>query len=252
MRGELGPISASALDDRKPLAANAAPGAANGPQIERCVLALNGDPYNDAYVQRVLAEIQQLAPAAALDMAGHVSVVGPVREDDIGTWLVAAIANSDKTVSIVYTPGHNRTTPRSRLDAANGKGTNVTLYFRPDFDPEMPTVQPDGRVVNQQGRPAYIGLGHELIHALHLIKGQRAAALDSRGAPILDPDGRLTEVWARHTFKNKRAESHTEVGSLEELLTVGLVKRQSKVTENALRRAQHLPLRGAYDPEEAE
>jgi len=128
----------------------------------------------------------------------------------------------------------------------------VTLHFRPNFDPEMPTVQPDGRVVNQRGRPAYISLGHELIHALHMIKGQRAAAIDSRGTPILDSAGRLTEIEARHTFKNKRAESHTEAASLEELLTIGLVKRRNKVTENALRRAHNVPLRGAYNPKVAE
>jgi len=118
-------------------------------------------------------------------------------------------------------------------------GTNAYVYFRRNLDPSIPTVQPNGRVIRQKGRPPYIGLGHELIHALHIVRGTLI------GVPL--DDGNLRTVERKLTYRDGSGRKKTIPQDEEELRTIGLGKYRDGLTENALRREHDLPLRGAHN-----
>jgi len=101
-----------------------------------------------------------------------------------GTDLVTSEINSDKVVTIKETSGGNGTTPTStdayvKSDGTPGKGSGADI----DFNPNRTTGGQD--VNGNTTRPTQIGLGHELGHASHDIKGQNNQAPSGKR----DPDG---------------------------------------------------------------
>ena len=174
-----------------------------------------------------------------MDHNHQITVVGPVDDGDTGTRLVAALADSDKLIVIAFAPhGYNHARAQVWRNAVNGQGTHAYVYFDPRVDRPMPTRLADGRVVNQAGRPAYIGLGHELIHALHMVRGTLIGKIDARGEFVM--------LKGRHRFKDRRGKIVTANEDLEELATIGIGQHGSGPTENDLRREHHVQRRGAH------
>ncbi len=101
-----------------------------------------------------------------------------------GTDLVKTLINSDKVVTITETTDGNSTTPASddankNANGTNGKGSDATIEFNPD-------KTMGGTDVNGNNtRPTQVGLGHELGHAKHDVKGERNPTPSGKQ----DPDG---------------------------------------------------------------
>jgi len=203
-----------------------------GPRVMPAALKIDLHA-EESYVRRTFLELLELSRNISmnqLDPERRVSVVQLANDPDVGTMLLAKLADSPRTVTIVAFAKGNKTIPDVAADAQNGKGTDATVYFNPDSDPAIPTVTAGGRVTDQRGRPAYIGLGHELIHALHYVTGTMAGPQESRLCSYQNQDGDVVTVDE----------------DLEELNTVGLCKHRNGPTENELRQAHQVDRRGAY------
>lgn len=137
------------------------------------------------------------------------------------------------TVDVV-SKGGNQERSENPLDAINGKGTNTTVIFNPDFNPDIPELdEATGYVVNGK-RPAFIGLAHEMIHA---DRGMRGVAFD------------YTQLEF-HSFINDIGEADVEALPREEAATVGFNYidriKSFNITENTIRKESGLRPRGAY------
>ncbi|NIW96681.1 MAG: hypothetical protein GWN13_00235 [Phycisphaerae bacterium] len=105
---------------------------------------------------------------------------------------------------------------------------SIKVLFNPEADPAIMTRQPNGSVKPEKGRPAYIGLGHELIHALREVLGSMEKEEETR------------------YFIGPRGERRRETAEREEFETVGLPGFEWDITENDLRREHGRKERGAY------
>ena len=153
-----------------------------------------------------------------------------------GTNLIRRLNSSDKVVTIEIGTGGNSARPDSRKVSGNtdwtksidGTGDNVTVNFDPSADPLIKTLDPKTGNVTGANRPNHVGLGHELIHADHIIKG--------------DVDFTATD----HTYQTANG-NVTQSKPNEELRTVGLQGvKKGDITENQLRKEQKQNPRGAY------
>ena len=108
----------------------------------------------------------------------------------------------------------------------NGVGVDTSLYFNSDgYDVLIDTFDEEGKTSSPQPRPPFIGLGHELIHALHYIEGTRSKGYST----YTGLDGR--------SYRAK----------IEEIRTVGLdFNPIGDVTENDLRKEKHMKERNNY------
>ena len=152
-----------------------------------------------------------------------------------GTRLVRRLNGSEKTLTIEATSeGVNQERSENPLNATNGIGTNTTIIFNPNFDPNIPEIdEVTGNVVNSK-RPAYIGLAHEMIHA---DRGMRGVAFDYSEQEY-------------HSFINNIGEVDVEYLPKEEAATIGFNHldriKSFNITENSIRKESGLRLRGAY------
>ena len=213
------------------------------PRIQTVALYIATNSDRD-FVIDAFAALHRLAPSIAIDPANRIYVTGPVQDVDVGTVIVAVLAESKRIVQIARTPFENIARPAIPRDSANGRGTDAIVYFNPRLDPAIPTMTPDGRVVAQRGRPAFIGLGHELIHALHFINGTHAATVGAEGS--------LRARFGEHSFRTGSGAKISATEDLEELNTIGIGRYEKGITENALRRFYGLSTRGAYGLEHEE
>ena len=86
--------------------------------------------------------------------------------------------------------------------------------------------------VQQEGRPAYIGLAHELIHGMHINSGAARP-----------------KTIKLQSITTINGEKYLETLPLEEAITVGLHGVTSKgPTENKIRREHNLNTRIFYSP----
>lgn len=206
-----------------------------GPRVMPARLQING--METTYIKQTFVELLNLSRNISMDPDHVISVLQLASVPDVGTILLANLAGSPRTVTIVATTRGNVTVPAVVEDARdNKKGTDALVYFNPEFDPAIPTVTAGGRVVNQRGRPAYIGLAHELIHALHCVNGTLADSEERLPFSYRDGRGNLVVVDE----------------DLEELRTVGLDGHRNGPTENEIRQFHQISPRGAYRPEESE
>lgn len=148
-----------------------------------------------------------------------------------GTSLIRDLRLSGKTVTVgMGAAGSGNSANASNwADAQSGKGSDATVSFDATSNPNILTKDPKtGNVAPQAGRPSQIGLGHELIHADHIM------------------DGTVNLSPASHTYKTSSGNVTQTVRS-EELRTVGVAGNvKGDVTENQLRREQGVDERGAY------
>jgi RHS repeat-associated protein len=192
------------------------------------------------FVAQVARDIRKLAPAARIDRdSGKVTVgfwetVKAYLTFDTGTKLIASLARSGRTTTIVKGAAWSGWYEEAAsINAFNWRGTNATVNYDFWSDPYLPTVQEGGVVARQRGIPTYICLGHELIHALHDVKGTARPRFITGGLNYKIAES--TRKWS-------------ESPPLEEIRTMGLGRFRYWFgpSENALRRQHNLPERGAY------
>ena len=97
-------------------------------------------------------------------------------------------------------------------------GTDAKVNYNVNFDPDIPTLNPKTGKIADDKRPTQIGLGHELIHADHIMRG---------------------------TVQLSKSDNDDVYD--EEKATVGLKYNTPKdITENDLRKEQGVNPRGDY------
>ena len=116
-------------------------------------------------------------------------------------------------------------------NAINGKGSNVNVYFNPNSNPQIPTLNAKTGRVNGEKRPAHVGLAHELIHG---DRSMRGVAIDY-------------SENATYTYTNSRGLRVTQSLKKEEAATIGLKHvKKDDITENDIRKEQGLKLRCSF------
>ena len=151
-----------------------------------------------------------------------------------GTRLIQRINSSKRIVTINITSktaDGNSEIDDNPTNAINGKGSNVNVYFNPNSNPQIPTLNAKTGRVNGEKRPAHVGLAHELIHG---DRSMRGVAIDY-------------SENATYTYTNSRGLRVTQSLKKEEAATIGLKHvKKDDITENDIRKEQGLKLRGAY------
>lgn len=162
----------------------------------------------------------------------------PSPESDLkyGTQLVDGLIISSHKVTIEQGPSGN--TIYNAVASSNGKGTDARVLFNATGSAkdkvELLTEDSDGNI-GYTATPAYIVLGHELIHADSAMKGIM---------PGNNIFGKPKTMTYTYTENRKKVTSSAKV---EELATVGLAKNKNRaITENKLRQDHGLPMRIKY------
>lgn len=142
------------------------------------------------YQQRVLSDLQKLSNDKLVMNGNKVEIeasgtMNSSKSLSVGTSLISELICSDKKTTIESSVGGNKTTPDFGLDAemtskGPGLGTGSEIKYNPNSKGED-IVNADGTT----GRPAEIGLGHELGHAKNNKDGTRDTHLDTEKT---DPD----------------------------------------------------------------
>ena len=148
---------------------------------------------------------------------------------DMGSILVRRIAYSDVTIDVRVWNGI-----RNEYDYYM-----QTIYFNPNLNPEIWTIDENTGAVYLATRPTFIGLAHELIHADRDIRGTYIdLSQETSFSYNYWHDG-----WFYSSIKNRSLYVPDE-----ELATIGLMYNDWywDITENAIRAEHGLPLRGAY------
>jgi len=124
-----------------------------------------------AYKQQVFKQLQSLTNEKLIMKSnGNVTIGTPTKQSKpIGTDLVKTLVNSEKIIVIKNTDGNGNKTDFTNYEAATGKiagGSGSIVHFDPT-DQGLGVVNEDGTT----GRPAQVGLGHELGHARDALNG---------------------------------------------------------------------------------
>jgi RHS repeat-associated protein len=204
---------------------------------------------NEKYRKAVEAELLKLAPGTRVDAQGHVHKAGFFRRianhltgHGSGQALISRLVNSDQTTTIKNVGRSGSfTVPKDGAAAdavAKGQSADATVYFSLNTAASLPTRGPDAAGNITATSPivdvplnAADTLGHELIHALHIMEGTY--------------DG--TTV-GNHDFVEGNI-AYRESEKIEEFRTVGYApyKRSGDITENQLRRELNINPRATYN-----
>lgn len=138
----------------------------------------------------------------------NVKITGNVdldNEEDLSfsTGIVSNLISNGRTTSIVK-GDRNRAEAEDNSKAwaapdGDGTGSNATVYFNPDYKGlTIPNV--DGTA----GRPNFIGLGHELVHANDIVSGTGApTGYDATVPVILREGGKAINVRVQNFPQNE-------------------------------------------------
>ncbi len=149
-----------------------------------------------------------------------------------GTRLIRRLNGSDKTLTINgVSEGGNNERSTSPLDSHNGVGSSTEVNFNPNYDPDVPIVDPITGMATSSSRPAFIGLAHELIHADR----------DMRGISI------NYSQKAYHQYVYGDGIIDVERIPSEDAATIGFFpKKEYEVTENDIRKENNIRPRATY------
>jgi RHS repeat-associated protein len=158
-------------------------------------IIIKGSP---SYQKTVLRDMQRLTNDKLVMVGDQVKIESKGTENSgsvltTGTNVVAEMINSPKTAEIRSSPDINFTTPKDlSADGKNsnafgttekpGKGADSTIGYNPKNTGEG--IVNDNEACST-GRPAEIGLGHELPHALNNANGTSDQTVNPT---IVDPD----------------------------------------------------------------
>jgi RHS repeat-associated protein len=194
--------------------------------------------------RKLQTELRKLAPGTKVDAEGHVHkpgffhrIINNLTGHGAGTRLVSNLVDSEKTTAVIVTNTSVSATrpkgdfpPSANIDI-NGARADVYVWWGAGKG-QPSTVLRDG-VVKDEPTPIAIALGHELIHAEHMIDGTYTSV----------------EQQAVRTF-NFGGTTYQETRSAEEFRTVGYAgfTNRGDITENQLRKELGVPPRIAYNP----
>jgi RHS repeat-associated protein len=193
-------------------------------------------------------ELSRLAPGTKVDKQGRVHKPGFFRRlvnkatgHGQGTSLISRLVDSDKTTGIVISNADSSVTMRgtSLTDKIKVNGVKpAALIFwgsKPGTLSSVRTADAGGRVsdtspIRDAPTPSAITLGHELIHADHIVNGT------------------YSNTKAEHTFR-EGSNTYSEQESEDEFRAVGFAgfTRKGDITENQLRKELGLRPRAAYN-----
>lgn len=147
----------------------------------------------------------------------------------IGTQLIRELVANQHTVYILQedTSKNYQIDFDSTRAQTKGVESDSKVNFSLSFFPKILTKTSNGNKLHS--RPLYIGLAHELIHALRSMKGSAKGEQSTSNYSFTDENGRLQSVTEK----------------TEELETVG-IKGNQEITENKIRKEHGLGERVAY------
>jgi len=208
--------------------------------------------------RRLERQLRRLAPGTRVNADGSVRrpgfwqrVANRLTGHGVGTELISNLVRSERTTTIVVTNGDTGTEFDSEANASNGVGTNATVFWDPSQTAPQGWLMERGpgegytangaAVSNLNPDPAII-LGHELIHALHIVNG--TASFDSTPSH----DFVVRSGSAFETYRESDGGDPNAPPAREEFRTVGFhpFAGRREVTENRLRCELGLPLRVSY------
>ena len=147
----------------------------------------------------------------------------------VGTNLISDIINNKHTMKMKL--GEiSRETPKYRLDAINGKGSDSSIEYNNNNSPYVLTENKKTGKAQNEKMFSHIVLGHEMIHGYRTMEGSAKSRGQTTDYQYIDVKG---EEWKVHNE------------SMEELETVGITG-DYKYTENKLREEQDINKRIKY------
>ncbi len=165
----------------------------------------------------------------------------------VGTNLIRELIEAPNYIKIIL--GENTTNKTMAISIKGMANVGCLIFFDPNSQPSILTNDESTNTNKELSRPSFIGLGHELIHAVRRVRGIQIDE-SMRGA---------------YGYKDKNGQSISKNESKEELETTGIsyfetsydfdgrldsvkyVKSNSfYYTENALRREHGLGIRVRY------
>ena len=146
----------------------------------------------------------------------------------VGTSLISSII-SNKMTATISLENDNSSHDIFRLDASNGKGTNVNISFNPSQDVYvLKRDERTGKIIIER-IPSEIVLGHEMIHGYRSMNGE---ALSEDSITL-------------YRYKGADGYLYEKQEKTEELETVGIIG-DYKYTENKLNKEHNINLRIKY------
>ena len=208
-------------------------------------LVLSVPEFDDGSHDKVMEYLQKLTNHKLVRENGKVRIAERATDSSLsaGDELIERIINSEFTCTVALgKSGSNGTLPSDTEASQNGTGCNAIVNIYLDTaDDQMATYSDDvfGTLENS-GRPLYIALAHELIHADR----------DMRGVSL--PNVEDTEQY--YDYYNKatgKIEQHHRKTIANEMQTIGIYVKghpldELSITENQIRMEHRLPLRGAH------
>ena len=197
---------------------------------------------------KILGELRKITNSAlAMNKNGFVTIIQSANKNSKykkGDKLIERVINSKYTCTIQIQTKKGNYITYDNQSAASISGSHSKIWFNPNSDPSIQTINPsDGIVAYYGSRPSYIGLAHELIHADRSMRGVRIPSNQRANYTYL---GR----YKKHIGGNKTVYSSMRIAAnekKEELATVGIkFNKSGDITENMIRKEHGLWLRGAY------
>lgn len=140
-----------------------------------------------------------LVAAAVKGDVGSSPLIPISSDKPVGTELVLDLIDSEKVIEISKTTIGNSSFPNSVADATNGVGTGSRIVYNPD-DKGAAVVNADG----SKGRPAQVGLGHELAHTQINKDGKADLTIATNKT---DPDSKKKGVLTNYEIQVRRIDS---------------------------------------------
>ena len=194
-------------------------------------LYISGD---EDFMRDVKTNLQELSPDALVIKI----------EDDLAMVLLSGEevdsehSEGAKLLSSLVTDINNTVTIKKNNNGNKYKSSTNEVLFDLNSDPTILTMQSYGFSRYEIGRPNYIGLGHELVHALHDIKG------------LMNRVDYYTDVIGLDGRNKHYDDNHGNGIIYEEFATVGGINGFSYgdnyPTENTIRAEHGLKLRANY------
>lgn len=173
-----------------------------------------------SYQNRVLGDMQKLTNDKLVLVDGQVKIASTGTENKgralpTGSGVIASLIESPKTTEIRSTSGQNTTTPKDiKADGTSnangtvenpGKGADSTIEYNPNSKGE--NIVNDDETCST-GRPAEIGIGHELPHALNNANG---TADQTKNPDTVDPDSGQKGVLTNEEINVRKVDNEIRI-----------------------------------------
>ena len=197
---------------------------------------------DDDFMNEVETALQNIDPSAKVDRD-----TGLIYQDEEigysghekGNSLINRMLEDDNSISIIDSRDEKLDSIDKRIRnenmasakdygkaSENGVGSDGYVFWNPDGQFSPPSLQPDGTIQNE-ARPPFIGLGHELIHGDHYQRG------------TYSQEGKSDYLGLENNIHSANMEERNTVG-------VGGNNNALDVTENDLRSESSINPRAFY------